>query len=170
MADEQSVKREWSHKKAPLMTRWAEQVLPRLLLPFLLFLLIRFDIDDGTTRWLRTKPPTPTIPALWWNEKSGRIWTVHFWTFAKADKSQNKHCHSLQRYKKMSKLPLILLCFLSKLYIWHCRDMGDGRPGSNWANPFRIPSEHHGPLLRWICPLWGCIFSHWKKVSENLTT
>ena len=46
MADEQSVKREWSQKKAPLMTRWAEQVLPRLLL---LFLLIRFDVD-GTTR------------------------------------------------------------------------------------------------------------------------
>ena len=72
--------------------------LPRLLL---LFLLIRFDVD-GTTRSLRTEPPTPTIPALWWNEKSGRIWTVHFLTFAKADKSQNNYCHSLQRYKQFS--------------------------------------------------------------------
>ena len=167
MADEQSVKREWSQKKAPLMTRWAEQVLPRLLL---LFLLIRFDVD-GTTRSLRTEPPTPTIPALWWNEKSGRIWTVHFLTFAKADKSQNDYCHSLSQFTEIQTIfYLILLCFLFEVYICHCRNMGDGHPGSNWPNPLRIPSERHGPLLRRICPLWGCICSHWKKVLENSTT
>ena len=60
MSDDQSVNKEWGRKKAPLMTRWAEQVFP-LLHVLLLFLLIRFDVDGTTaSRCLQAKPPTLT--------------------------------------------------------------------------------------------------------------